>query len=120
MHYEKLIEDTDTHGTQFRSERFQVYYENSHQQRVFHCSESKNIAVKKTCRRNLVPARHVQTYFRKSSQENQSKIDTRNLKQDFCIKMKVLVDSLKTRRWLFFWALWHINLCWLFNAKSIF
>ena len=22
--------------------------------------------------------------------------------------------------WLVGWVLWHINLCWLFNAKSIF
>ena len=28
--------------------------------------------------------------------------------------------GLVTRRWLVGWVLWHINLCRLFNAKSIF
>ena len=41
-------------------------------------------------------------------------------KEDLSLYIYIKYDlKLNNQEWLGVWVLWHINLCWLFNAKSI-
>ena len=44
----------------------------------------------------------------------------RSLEYIECVLCREVRSQLPKKRWLVVWVLWHINLCWLFNPKSIF